>query len=346
MNGFVSILLESRGLFAGTAMLVGLCVGSFLNVVIYRLPKIMERQWALEIDDYLRERSAKPSTDPTSMDAASPNVAHAPAESKASALIQPAAGDARSEGSELTTAADAPTKIQKSVPTQRFNLAFPASACTACQAPIRWWQNIPVVSYVALRGRCACGKSPISARYPAVELLTGLLSALVAYQLGFGAASLGALVLTWYLIALAFIDADTTLLPDVLTLPLLWGGIVLALLGWGFTDLRSSVIGAMAGYLVLWTVFWAFKICTGKEGMGYGDFKLLAALGAWLGWQMLLPIVLLSAVAGSVIGIAGIVFAHRGRDFQMPFGPYLAIAGFVALLWGRSISRLLLPGVL
>ena len=267
------------GAFAPLACLLGLAVGSFLNVVIHRLPRMMEAQWAAQAAEF--------------------------------------------EGREAPPAA-------------AYNLWTPASHCPSCNAPVRAWQNIPLVSYALLRGRCASCGQPISARYPAVEALTGALSYWVAAHFGWGVAGAAALVMVWFLIALSFIDADTTLLPDSLTLSLLWLGLLLNVNG-TFAPLRDAVVGASAGYVVLWLVYWAFKLATGREGMGYGDFKLLAALGAWLGWTMLLPIVLLSSVAGALIGIALIVLARHGRSVPIPFGPYLAIAGFVALLYGRNL---------
>ncbi len=262
--------------FAPVAGLLGLMVGSFLNVVIHRLPRMMQAQWAAQ--------------------AAECNGTAAPEQAP-------------------------------------YNLWRPRSHCTACGAPIRALHNIPVLSYLLLRGRCARCAAPISVRYPAVEALTGVLSYVVAAHFGWGLAGAAGLVLLWYLIALSFIDADTTLLPDSLTLPLLWLGLLLNLDA-TFAPLRDAVIGACAGYLSLWAVYWAFKLATGKEGMGYGDFKLLAALGAWMGWKMLLPIVLLSSLAGAVIGIVLIILARHGRNVPIPFGPYLAIAGFLALLFG------------
>jgi leader peptidase (prepilin peptidase)/N-methyltransferase len=267
------------GAFAPLAALLGLLVGSFLNVVIHRLPRMMEAQWATQAAEF--------------------------------------------EGRE------APKH-------ERFNLWTPPSRCPSCAAPIRAWQNVPVVSYLALRGRCARCAHAISPRYPIVEALTGILSYWVAAHFGWGAAGVGALVLVWFLVALSFIDADTTLLPDTMTLPLLWLGLLLNLNG-TFVPLRDAVLGACVGYLSLWLVYWGFKLATGREGMGYGDFKLLAALGAWLGWTMLLPIVLLSSIAGAVIGMGLLVLARRGRNVPIPFGPYLAIAGFIVLLYGRQI---------
>jgi leader peptidase (prepilin peptidase) / N-methyltransferase len=276
-----ALLHASPALFAVMAGVLGLAIGSFLNVVIHRLPIMLEREW----QGQCAELSGKPLE-----------------------------------------------------PQPRYNLMTPGSACPHCGHKITALENIPVISYLILRGKCrGCGAA-ISARYPAVEAVTGLLSAAAAWHFGFGVAALGALLLLWALIALTFIDVDTQLLPDAITLPLLWLGLIFAL-GGAFTDLRSAVIGAIAGYLALWSVYWLFKLATGKEGMGYGDFKLLAALGAWLGWQMLPLIILLSAVVGAVVGIALMVAARHGRNVPIPFGPYLAGGGLIALTWGHDITR-------
>jgi leader peptidase (prepilin peptidase)/N-methyltransferase len=223
-----------------------------------------------------------------------------------------------------------------------FNLVTPRSACPSCKAPIKAWQNIPVVSWLLLRGRCASCKARISARYPLVELLTGVLFAIVAWKYGFGWPALAALVLTAFLISLTFIDVDHQLLPDALTLPLLWLGLALSV--WSPhpegalpMDLRTSVIGAMAGYLSLWSVYHLFRLITGKEGMGYGDFKLLAALGAWLGWKMLLPIVLMAAVVGAVVGIVVLSVQRQSRATPIAFGPFLAAAGWIMLIVGPEL---------
>jgi leader peptidase (prepilin peptidase)/N-methyltransferase len=263
------------------AGLFGLLIGSFLNVVVYRIPKMMQR----ESDNYVAHESGK-------------ELPH----------------------------------------TDRFNLMVPRSACPHCGHQIKAIENIPVISYLALRGRCSACKAHIPARYPAIELATGLLSALLVWTFGSGWMGLATLFFAYCLLALTFIDFDTQLLPDDLTYPLLWAGLLLNLNGM-FVPLEDAVIGAAAGYLVLWSVYWLFKLATGKEGMGYGDFKLLAALGAWLGWKMLPTIILLSSVVGALVGIGLIVFARRGRDKPIPFGPYLAAAGLIALLYGEPISR-------
>jgi leader peptidase (prepilin peptidase) / N-methyltransferase len=288
----IELLAASPAMFIGTCLVLGLAVGSFLNVVIYRLPVILERQWREECAEYTAAASA---------DAAAP-----------------------------------------AAPRERYNLIVPRSACRACKAPITALRNIPLISWLALRGRCASCGAPIPLRYPLVEALTGILSAWVAWHFGFGLPVLAALTLTWFLIALTFIDVDRQLLPDSLTLPLLWLGLMLSL--WGPAgsasvpvDVRSSVIGAVAGYASLWSVYHLFRLFTGKEGMGYGDFKLFAALGAWLGWQMLLPVMLIAAVGGSVIGIA--LLALRGHDRATPiaFGPFLAAAGWLVLMFGHPL---------
>jgi leader peptidase (prepilin peptidase)/N-methyltransferase len=273
-------VLSNPPVFAVCAALVGLCVGSFLNVVIHRLPKIMERQW-------------------------------------------------RAECAELSG--------QEAVPGPRYNLVVPRSACPSCGHLISAIENVPVLSWLALGGKCKGCKTAISPRYPIVELLTGVLSGYIAWHFGFGMAAAGALMFTWAMIALTFIDLDTFYLPDSITLPLLWLGLLFNINA-TFVSLSSAVIGAVAGYLSLWSVYWAFKWATGKEGMGYGDFKLLAAIGAWLGWTMLPLTILLSSLVGAAIGIVLIVFAGRGRSVPIPFGPYLAIAGMIALLYGPALN--------
>ena len=277
----ISLLEATPWLFMTASVLLGLCIGSFLNVVIHRLPKIMETRWRAECAELNNQ--------------------------------EPPAGE-------------------------RYNLVVPRSKCPSCGHGITMLENIPLLSYAALGGKCSACRARISVRYPVVEALTGALTGYAAWHFGFTPAAAAAAFFTWVMIALAFIDLDTFYLPDDLTLPLLWAGLLVNLAG-GFTDLPSSVIGAIAGYLSLWLVFWMFKIVTGKEGMGYGDFKLLAAIGAWLGWKMLPLVILLSSFAGAIVGLLLIVLARRGRNVPIPFGPYLAIAGLVALFHGEALTR-------
>jgi leader peptidase (prepilin peptidase) / N-methyltransferase len=293
------VLQEIPALLIGSAFLLSLLVGSFLNVVIHRLPVMLDRQWRAQAEEMLAESGT-----------AAPELQADPA--------------------------SAP-------PPARYNLVTPRSACPHCGAPIRWHQNIPLVSWLLLGGKCASCKARISARYPIVELATALLSAAVVWRFGFHWQSVAALFVTWALVALTVIDLDHQILPDAITLPLLWLGL-LASLAWHAglapplpTDPRSAILGAVAGYLSLWSVYWAFKLLTGKEGMGYGDFKLFGALGAWLGWQMLPLVLLLSAFTGAVVGIALIVARGRDRNIPIPFGPYLAAAGWIAMMWGPQI---------
>ena len=274
-------LLADPAVFALAAGFFGLMVGSFLNVVIHRLPIMMEREWAVQCAE-LRDEPA-PTYEPLS-------------------------------------------------------LARPRSRCPKCGHAITALENIPVISWLLLHGRCKGCATPISLRYPLVEAATGLLFAFSAWHFGFTVAGLGALVLVAALLALTAIDFDTQLLPDDITLPLLWIGLALNAFG-VYTDLKSAVIGAMVGYLSLWGVYWAFKLFTGKEGMGYGDFKLLAALGAWLGWQMLPLTILLSSLVGAVVGLSLMAFGRHGRNVPIPFGPYLAAAGAIALIWGKPLTR-------
>lgn len=279
----LELFTQNPLLAGGYVFLVGLCVGSFLNVVIHRLPLMMERQWRQEATELLADGK--------------------------------------------------PVEVE---PVAKFNLLVPRSRCPHCGHQITAMENIPLVSWMVLRGRCKGCKSPISPRYPLVELATALLSLLVFLLLGPTLQTLVALPLTWALVSLTMIDFDTQLLPDDITLPLLWAGLLVNL-GGVFVPLEKAVIGAMAGYLVLWSVYWLFKLATGKEGMGYGDFKLLAALGAWLGWPMIPVILLLSSVVGTVIGLAYLAIRKESAPFA--FGPYIAIAGFIALLWGQPLMH-------
>lgn len=268
-------------LFIAGVILLGLIVGSFLNVVIYRLPLMMEKEWQHECKLLL-------------------NIEN------------------------------------ESTEQEIFNLSIPHSHCPSCKAAVKAWQNIPLLSYALLGGRCGKCKTRISLRYPIIELSTGIFSGLVAWHFGASIAGLLALLLTWALITLTMIDADTQLLPDQITLPLLWLGLIANSFGL-FVSLEEALWGAVFGYLSLWSVYWGFKLLTGKEGMGYGDFKLLAALGAWMGWQALPMIILLSSLVGAVIGIAMIALSDKDKKTTIPFGPYLAIAGWISLIWGGML---------
>lgn len=279
------VYFQSAPLLLFVCSLLGLCIGSFLNVVIYRLPKILERRWQ---EDAANLR-----------------------------------GDAAPEG-------------------PRISLATPRSCCPHCGHVISALENIPLISYLCLRGRCHHCRTPISARYPTVELLTALISGAVAWKFGPTLQTAAGLLLVWSLIALTFIDLDTFLLPDDITLPLLWLGLLLNL-DHAFVSLESAVIGAMLGYLSLWSIYWLFKLVTGKEGMGYGDFKLLAAIGAFLGWQSLPVVILLSSIVGACVGITLMIFAKHGRETPIPFGPYLASAGILALFFGETLNTLFIP---
>ena len=279
---FSAYLASTPLAFILLAGLLGLIIGSFLNVVILRVPRMLEIEWQQQAREILE-----------------PDREHAP----------PAT----------------------------YNLILPHSHCPKCKTEIKPWQNIPVISYLLLRGRCGNCKEPISLRYPAIELLTAGLSMLVAWQMGFGLATAGMLVLTWALVCLSMIDADTQLLPDIIVLPLLWLGLIFNSFG-VYTDLNTALWGAVAGYLSLWSVYWLFKLVTGKEGMGYGDFKLLAVIGAWLGWQALPMVLLMASLAGAIVGGALMATGTLERGKPMPFGPWLAIAGWLALVAGDTIS--------
>jgi leader peptidase (prepilin peptidase)/N-methyltransferase len=287
--GFLDTLAANPALFIALTVVLGLLIGSFLNVVIHRVPIMMDHEL-------------------------------------------------RAECAALSAADGAEQPEQP-----KYNIVTPRSACPKCKAPITALQNIPVVSWLALRGKCANCKAPISARYPLVELATGLLSGFIAWRFGFGFQAVAALAFTWLLIALTMIDFDTQFLPDSLTYPLLWLGLLTSLWhpAWGAgaapVGPREAIIGALAGYLSLWSVYWLFKLITGKEGMGYGDFKLFAALGAWLGWGMLLPIIVFASGVGAIFGIVVMIRQRKGRDTQLAFGPFLAIAGWLALVAGHDI---------
>ena len=277
----LDLMREEPTFFIAISVTFGLMVGSFLNVVIHRLPKMMEQEWQRNCQEL---------------------------------------------------------QGQEPPPATTYTLVTPGSACPSCGHKITALENIPVMSYLFLRGKCSTCKTAISPRYPLIEVLTGLLAGLISWHFGYSSTAVAAWVFTFALIALTFIDFDTQLLPDDITLPLLWLGLLFNL-NTGFTDLHSALIGAVAGYLILWSVYWLFKLVTGKEGMGYGDFKLLAAIGAWFGWQLLPAVILLSSLVGTVIGIGLIILAKRGRNVPMPFGPYLALGGIAALFWGPQLSQ-------
>ena len=274
---------QNPWLFFTSTTLLSLCIGSFLNVIIYRLPKMLENEWRSDCINFLELEADKK-------------------------------------------------------PVETFNLSKPDSTCPNCGHKIRVWENIPVISYLLLRGKCSSCHTHISAQYPIIEIVTAILSVLIAVNFGVSFQTLFGLIFTWALIALTMIDAKTQLLPDSITLPLLWLGILVNTSNL-YTDLGSSVYGAIAGYLILWSIYKIFKLVTGKEGMGYGDFKLLAALGAWMGWMMLPQIILLSSLVGAMIGISMIMIRKHDRSIPIPFGPYLAIAGWITFIWGNEINQ-------
>ncbi|MCH1926143.1 A24 family peptidase [Shewanella sp. C32] len=296
MQSFISLMGQYPTVFITLAFVFAAVIGSFINVVIFRLPVMMKRGWQQECEQFLEE-------------------------------YQPAAYQALQQQKLLQPLDKFP---------ERFNLVVPNSTCPKCKTAIKPWHNLPLVGWLLLGGKCAACKQPISPRYPLFELLNAVLVAVLAWHFGPTMQFALAAVLTFALVAMSGIDLDEMLLPDQLTLPFMWLGIIASM--WGsFTTLESSVIGAIAGYLSLWSVFWLFKLLTGKEGMGYGDFKLMALFGAWLGWQMLPLIILLSSAVGAVVGILLMVFKGNGRNYPIPFGPYIAIAGWVALCWGNDI---------
>jgi len=284
------LFTQAPMVFIAVAFAFALMIGSFLNVVIYRLPLMMQRDWREQCD----ELSKEPAPD---------------------------------------------------LPDGKFNLVVPRSRCPSCGAAIKAWQNIPVLSYLLLGAQCANCQKSISVRYPLVETLTAILAAICAWHFGFGWEALMAIGLSFALVAISLIDADHQIIPDSIVIPLLWVGLIMSLFhplagaDTLFIAPQDAIVGAVAGYLSLWSVYQLFKLVTGKEGMGYGDFKLLAALGAWLGWQALPTIILMSAVVGAIIGIALIVFRGRDRQIPIPFGPYLAAAGWITMLWGEAIKN-------
>ena len=294
----VELLETSQAFLIIASLVLGLLVGSFLNVIIYRMPLILQRDWKRQCSEFLE-------------------IDNSLSEDKSHSLKH-----------------------------EVFNLQQPASHCPHCYHKIKPWENVPLISYIALGGKCSNCKAKISLRYPSVEFVNGVLSALVAFTFGVTWLTLALLIFTWSLLVLTLIDFDHQLLPDDITIPLLWLGLLVNALDLGFgVSLDDAVIGAIAGYLVLWAFYWVFKLTTNKEGMGYGDFKLLAALGAWMGWQSLLPIIILSSVVGAVSGIIMIIALGRDKSVPMPFGPYLSGAGFIMLIWGPEISTLYINSI-
>lgn len=294
----LELFMESAPLFIAVVFAFCLVIGSFLNVVIHRLPIMMEREWREQCEEFTK------------------------------------------------------TPPEHKIPDGRFDLVVPRSHCPSCGQLIKAWQNIPVVSYLFLGGKCANCKHSISARYPVVEMMTAMLAALCAWRFGAGWEAIMAIIMTLALVPVAMIDADTQLIPDSIILPLMWLGLAMSLYHpmtgaeTLFIAPQDAIIGAMAGYLSLWSIYWLFKLVTGKEGMGYGDFKLLAALGAWLGWQQLPMIILMSAAVGAVIGISLMVFRKHERSVPIPFGPYLAAAGWISMMWGETIRTTYLDTML
>ena len=285
MTDFISLMNSNQTFFFGVTFIFSLMIGSFLNVVIFRLPKMLEQGWKKECREFLADELAKP----------------------------------KSQSEE-----------------ELITLSTPSSTCPSCQHKIRFYENIPVISWLVLRGKCSQCRSKISLRYPLVELTTAILSVVIAAHFGVTLTTLFLLILTWGLVCLTLIDFDHMLLPDQITLPLLWLGLLVNVNG-AIVPLNDSVIGAVAGYMSLFSIFWLFKLITGKEGMGHGDFKLVAVFGAWIGWQLLPLLILMASAVGAVIGISMMMFKSHQREQAIPFGPYLAIAGWITLLWGNGI---------
>jgi leader peptidase (prepilin peptidase)/N-methyltransferase len=284
----LDLLQSNTAVFITFVAVFSLFVGSFLNVVIHRLPIMMENGWQRECQALLNNSEAEQTEEPS------------------------------------------------------FNLMVPRSCCPNCKALVKSWQNIPVISYIFLGGKCASCKTPISIQYPLIELITTVLSVMVALHFGVSVQALAGIIITWSLIALTVIDFKHTLLPDDITLPLLWLGLIASLFP-VFVSPQSAIVGAAIGYLSLWSIYWLFKLVTGKEGMGYGDFKLLGLLGAWFGWQMIPIIILLSSVVGAIVGISLIVIKGRDKNIPIPFGPYLAAAGWLAMMYGEKIQQTIFP---
>ncbi|MEM5545677.1 A24 family peptidase [Pseudoalteromonas fuliginea] len=287
MQSIVEVMQNELWFYLTTVGLVSLCVGSFLNVVIYRLPLMMQKEWQSECRILLEDE----------------------------------------------------LKNSKAINNEQFNLVKPNSTCPKCKTAIKPWQNIPVISWLFLKGKCASCNNPISIRYPVVEAITAILSLFIAYTMGANEQALLCILITWALVALTFIDIDHMLLPDQLTLPLVWLALIASIMGYTVAP-SDAIMGAVFGYLSLWSVFWLFKLLTGKKGMGYGDFKLLAVFGALLGWQSLLSIILLSSVVGAVIGIVLLSIQGKDKATPIPFGPYLAIAGWITMLWGTELQNI------
>lgn len=307
------MITQSFTIFIITNIIIGLCIGSFLNVLIHRLPRMMDKSWRGDVTETLRHwQSSDEETD--------------------------------ADKTILGQAADMLESSTTRLYPTTYNLVTPNSSCPRCQHPIRPWENIPVISFLFLKAKCSACKAPISWRYPSIELVTGILSGLAAWHFGPTLQLGGALVLIWFLVALTMIDIDTQLLPDSMTLPLVWLGLLFNMNHDAFISLPEAVIGAIAGYLILWSVYWVFKLLTGKEGMGYGDFKLLAALGAWLGAMHLPVIILAASVSGLVIALVQMAGKQLGWGQRFPFGPYLAAGGLLALFWGKPILTWYLGG--
>ena len=295
----LELLQHNAIAFYGVVAFLSLLVGSFLNVVIHRLPIMMENEWRAALQEMDEEEVV---------------------------------------GELATAGGPADAALSMATP-EPFNLSVPRSHCPKCDNQITWWQNIPVVSYLMLRGRCYNCKTSISLRYPIIELVTMLLSIAVAWQFGASWQAVIGIVVTWMLVAMTMIDFDHQLLPDNLTLPMMWIGLLASLIP-VFTDVRSAVIGAAAGYMILWSIYQLFKLITGKEGMGFGDFKLLAAIGALLGWEVLPMVILLSSMVGAVVGLSLIFVSGRDKNIPIPFGPYLAAAGWIAMMWGEPLAQM------